>query len=265
MEAQGLMERRISARRSKQSARALPSDVQIRLEPGFCYVETAALFCSSDDDLIRRFIDRLFRNPAVSMVNVDREHATVGIRFDHVGNDPRNVLKDIAAGLLAKSDGSHESVFHSFLERIPGRIHRIERQLKPGNELFTVASEGDGFVARSQQCLGKMTLISEQETEFRVVDGGDRTAADRVLVIAQELVVEYDGDFQPASVETAEAETHSGGIVVLGAEAPSSDCTAGGCKSSKTSGVMVGGSRSYLPTCAAKVSPGWKQSLWLAA
>src|ERR1700733_6722535 len=104
MEAQVLMERRISARRSKQSTRALPSDVQIRLEPGFCYVETAALFCSLDDDLIRRFIDRLFRNPAVSMVNVDREHATVGIRFDHVGNDPRNVLKDIATGLLAKSD-----------------------------------------------------------------------------------------------------------------------------------------------------------------
>jgi hypothetical protein len=224
MEDQIEAERTVSDRPSRQSPRSLPAEVQIRLEPGLCYVQAGALFSSADDELIRSFIDRTFLIPAVSMVNVDREHLTLSIRFDQAGRNPRDVLKQIATGLLASPDKNQESVFYSFLARIPGRINRIERQFQAGAELFTVASQGDGFVARSQQCLGKMALVAEPaaiiKSPIKSSKAGEQAVVDAetgpVLVIAQEIVVEYDGDLSPVMIESLDGESQSGGIVALG-------------------------------------------------
>jgi hypothetical protein len=169
------------------------------------------LFRSPVEELLCNFLDRLFRLPAVSRVNIDRDHRTVSVCFDHLGNDPRDVLRGIAALLSAENDGRGESVFHAFLASVPGRIHRVEREIAPGHEAFTVFSVGDGFIARAQQCVARTVFEPQPDS------GEQETSSERVFVIAQEVIVEYEPESEPTAGERRESAEQAPGLVVLGA------------------------------------------------
>jgi hypothetical protein len=192
--------------------------VHVRVGPGSCYIEADTLFSSPGDRELRRFIERVFRLIDVTTVDVDREHVTIGIHFDSAGINPHDMLKNIANTLQPESDPVPQSVLQLFLDRVPGRLGRVERRLEAGQELYTVAAEGDGFVVRSQQSVGQLSFtrndqIQAAEPSRLIATSGESSPrADRALVVSQTTVVEYeplaetdpadalDHDYEPSDI-----------------------------------------------------------------
>src|SRR5262245_33148017 len=114
-----------------------PGDVKIRTSAGAIVVTTPALFdCSKD--VLHTLIERVFQSSAVQSVSVDRRQETVEIRFDRQALDSRSALRLFSESLSAPPATTFQSasLLRPYLDRIPGRVKRIERRRESDKKLF---------------------------------------------------------------------------------------------------------------------------------
>lgn len=103
--------------------------VEIRTSPGIIDVTAPALFAGDDDHAIHTLIERLFEAPAVEAVSVDRLRHTVEIEYDPQSLESQTALRTFAHSLRSADQLRPATFVRQYLDRVPGRIKRVERRV----------------------------------------------------------------------------------------------------------------------------------------
>jgi uncharacterized membrane protein YbaN (DUF454 family) len=117
------------------------------------------LFDCNDDSQLHTLIDCVFRSSAVETVSVDRKRTTVEIGFDRQSLTTASALRTFSEALSASAPpveahavaaqaGNTASLLRPYLDRIPGRVNRIERRRGPEEGLALAASSAAAAAGR---------------------------------------------------------------------------------------------------------------------
>ncbi len=114
---------------NRNAAIAPTGPVEIRASAGSVAVTSAALFDSGDDRSIHTLIERLYESTAVKAVSVDRRTHRVEIQYDPAAMDSRAALRTFSKSLGTADPACPDSLVRQYLDRVPGRIKRVERRI----------------------------------------------------------------------------------------------------------------------------------------
>ena len=152
------------------------ADVVIETEEGLITIKAPDLFRFTDESAIPTLVERLFQSSAVQAVAVLRAETTVEIEYDQEHLTRGRALQSLSQ-LLAETDGvaSSSSLVRQYLDRIPGRVTRVERRLP---EL--------GHIATAAEAAARPT--SQQKPVSQGLSSAEQ------FLIVENLIVEYDPD-----------------------------------------------------------------------
>jgi uncharacterized membrane protein YbaN (DUF454 family) len=218
---------------------ALPAGkVEIRTSPGSVAVTNAAVFQADHDAAVHSLIERLFRLNAVQAVTLDREKTTVEIQYDgtvlKTGAALRifaDVLGDTRPG-RGPADAGVGALLRPYLDRIPGRVKRVERRRRPPAELTAATLAEAGIAVPSAGGIDTIDPGAAGEIVARI----PADLAPESTMVMEDLIVEFD---PAAEVSRAAAEAGPlpadvsrpwvGEVVIDGVRRMVNLAAAGGC------------------------------------
>jgi hypothetical protein len=169
------------------------TQVEIRVSEGAVSVKSPALFGTGDDHLVHTLIERLFRMRALKAVSVDRRQLTIEIEYDRAEMDCRSALREFSESLSLNDPVRttiDTSLVRQYLDRVPGRVRRVERRVPDEVELQTVVVP-TGRVSPDSPA---RHLTSATRAETGGAFGHSRQLPAEAPLVVENLVVEYDPD-----------------------------------------------------------------------
>src|SRR5580704_2844668 len=128
--------------------------VKIRASAGKIGVTAPALFDCQNDANLHTLIERVFQSNAVDAISVDRNRTSVEIRFDRRALSSAVALQTFSEALSPVPNYVEHPAVHArsllgpYLDRLPGRVKRVERRRGPNEtlELGASAAPADGRI-----------------------------------------------------------------------------------------------------------------------
>jgi len=241
-----------------------PEDVKIRTARGLIAVTAPGLFDCDDDRALHTLIERVFRSSAVETVSVDRENAALAIRFDHKALSAGAALQTFSAALTSTSPAADPRAAHvgsllrPYLERIPGRVRRVERRRDPDGTLTTATLGG---TRSAVDALGLIPSPAAHAAD-RIVTLLPSQVSTESTVVVDVLIIEFDPSPQVSPGRDSEAGPLPAGadrlsslheVVVSGGRRIVNLAAAGGCFVMSIVGVVTPG----IPTVPFVLATGY--------
>ena len=179
--------------------------VEIRTSPGIVAVTDAALFHADHDTDIHSLIERVFRSNEVQAVTIDRERTTVAIGYDHTLLKTGAALRTFANALgdpgpdRGSAAAGVGTLLRPYLDRIPGRVRRVERRRRPPADLTAATLAEAGIAAPSPGWSAAVDAAAAGAIVARIPPG----LATESTMVMEDLIVEFD---PAAEVARAAAE-----------------------------------------------------------
>jgi uncharacterized membrane protein YbaN (DUF454 family) len=195
-------------------------NVAIESVEGSIRIKTPELFSSTDESAIRTLIERLFQSGAVQAVAVLRTETTVEIEYNQ-GTLTRSRALQSLSQLLATTDGaaSSPSLVRQYLDRIPGRVTRVERRLPEDPHLTTELANQIATSASDQLLIVESIIVEYDPYPSHLRAGKSSGSVRERLSVAGELPADvtrpWVGEFVVGGVRRIVNLTAAGGCLIM--------------------------------------------------
>jgi uncharacterized membrane protein YbaN (DUF454 family) len=161
--------------------------VTVETSEGLIALTAPALFGSADESAIQTLLERLLLSPVVRAVSILRSEASIEIEYDRSALARGRALQTLSQLLAAAGPASNSpSLVRQYLERVPGRVTRVERRL---------SDDGPIAVEAALQAAANMT-------DSRKSHAGEIDTTEQFLMV-ENLIVEFDPDASRAAAGDA--------------------------------------------------------------
>jgi uncharacterized membrane protein YbaN (DUF454 family) len=177
--------------------------VELRTSPGVVQVTSRALFDDRDDADVHSMIERLFLSNAVQAVAIDRRRTKIEIRYDRQAMDMRAALRTFSEALNGTAPGEKAAesnvgtLLRPYLDRLPGRVKRVERRRRPQGAITAASLAGVGIAATAMGRIESLPGTSTSEIVSALPSG----RLPESQVVMEDLIVEFDPALEAAAAE----------------------------------------------------------------